>query len=210
MNLDERIDKAQLSYVARYFISLVIAVGAWYLSRFVYAKNEIIMPIWQRDYSNIWHGLTGFGHTQTQTIAEIPSTVVGVIAISIVGFAFFKQLFKYPERLNFVTLLIITVDFLMLSVVVRIFVTSGTMTDLLYYGLSFGAGAYIFGNRMVGQGALVIFGVFVLTLRLILNDDLYIYGYWIPLLFFLYIVLRSPLAIEDYKTQIKNHLDGRP
>ena len=77
--------------------------------------------------------------------------------------------------------------------------------ELLYYFLSFSAGAYLFGGKQISQLTLLLIGVLVLLVRIVLADTTYFYEYWIPIAFLSYFILRLPFNSESFREHLKDY-----
>ena len=190
-----------LTSVMRSVLALMLSPLIFALGAQKYSTNDLLMTLWGRDYSSIWHGLTGFGNTQTEEFA-IPAGVVGLISTFLVGFMLLKGLTKYPSRMNFHLLALLILDFLVISVLINIFVFSGSGFEVMYYGGAFIAGIYFVGNRVTSQLAIIAM-IFLILLRLIYIDSMYLYVFWIPILILIYAVLRAPIEAESYRNELK-------
>ncbi|MEX1216783.1 hypothetical protein, partial [Saccharospirillum sp.] len=166
-----------------------------------YSTNDIFMPIWKRDYSDLLHGLTGLGSTRTE-VYYIPAGVVGLISATLVGFMLLKGLARYPNHINFHLLGLLALDYLVISVLINIFLFSGSGFEVIYYGGAFMAGIYFFGNRVTSQLAVIAI-IILIMLRLVYVDGIYLYVFWMPILILVYLILRAPVDSEGYRTEIK-------
>lgn len=190
--------------VARDLLTIIVSLIIFYIGSFEYVKNPVVLGIWERDFSDMWHALTGFGHTKSLT-QSVPKGAVSFVTFFIVILAFLKQVFRYPSNLSLSLLLLVIADFLAISTVVKVFVFAGEMTELLYYFLSFSAGAYLFGGKQISQLTLLLIGFLVLLVRIVLADTTYFYEYWIPIAFLSYFVLRLPFNSENFRAHLKDY-----
>ncbi len=200
-----------LSAGFRSIIALLLAPLIFMMGMQKFKQNSFFTPIWERDYSNIWHALTGFGHTNTLG-AELPTGFVGLASALIVAFMVLKGLANFPQKINLHLLGLLILDYLVISVLINIFIFSGTGASAVYYAGSFAAGIYLFGDRVTSQIAILGL-VFLIIIRLIYVDGMYPYVFWIPILIVVYMVIRAPINSEQYREELKafsvNKLIGR-
>lgn len=95
----ELILEKKLSYLSRTFIAIFIAIFVFYLGLYKFKKNQLLMPFWQRDYSNITHGFFSFGHTGKESIV-LPSAIVMLITAGLIITMIYKAVVLYPKDLN--------------------------------------------------------------------------------------------------------------
>lgn len=190
-----------LRFRSRTFLCLPIAILTVYLGMQRYKINSVFAPFWERDFSDLWHGLTGFGHSGVVEY-QMPGGVVGVIAACLAFFVALKGLAYFPGRLNMHFLFLAVMDFFVFAILVNLFVFSGTAFELLMYAGCFLVGALVFGNRITGQIALLsLMGI--LLIRLVYMDSIHLYLFYIPLLGLLYIFLRAPFESEGFREELR-------
>lgn len=182
-------------------MAVVISMLTFYLGMHKYKANQFFMPFWQRDYSNLMHGISGFGHTGKE-IFSLPTAAITLASSLLVFVLIYKALLKYPEKLSLHFLTLVVLDFLVMATFVNIFIFSGTESELVYYGGAFAAGAYFFGAAVVSRYAFLAI-VLVVMLRLIFVQDLYPLSNFIPLLILLYSFLRAPFESESFTKEMR-------
>jgi hypothetical protein len=192
----KRLFSAPMTPSVRTILAIPVAVAIFYLGAQKYKTNEIIMPIWKRNFDNLWHGITQLGHTGTVE-ASIPNGVVGMIAAVLTFFIAYKALALFPSKLNLHFVSLAVMDYFVVAVLVNIFIFSGTGFELIMYAGAFLAGALVFGNRLSGQISLLVL-VGMIFLRFMYIDNLYPYLFFIPVLTLVYILLRAPFNSNMY------------
>lgn len=202
INLIERVVDNPLTSGGRAMLALILSPIIFYLGLQKYSRNDLMMPFWQRDFSDMWHGISGLGNTKT-AVMELPAGVIGLIAAVIVGFLLLKGLAKYPKKINIHLLSLLILDFLVIAVLVNIFLFSGSAFEILYYAGAFIAGIYLFGDRVTSQMALIAAVVLVLV-RLVYIESMYLHVFWIPVLSLVYLILRAPFESESYQEELKH------
>lgn len=188
---------------ARFFLSITLSGLVFFVGMQKYATNDVIMMIWERDIiSNPIHGLFHVGH-KDQLNFVFPTAVVGLLSAIMVVIVPYKNVFRFPSDLNAVFFGYLVADYLALSVLVNIFIFSGTGFELLYYAGAFLAGAIFFGNNNLGRWAMLI-ALALVIIRLIYVQDLYPYVYLIPLMLLVYGFLRSPFDASGFLHRFKD------
>lgn len=200
MNWNSIFEK-QLTPLNRTLIAAAVSMLTFYLGMHKYKSNQIFMPFWQRDYSNITHGLFNFGHTGKEMFF-LPTATITLASSLLVFILIYKALLKYPEKLSLHFLMLVVLDFLVMATFVNIFIFSGSGSDLVYYAGSFAAGAYLFGTAVVSRYAFLAI-VLVVMVRLIFVQDLYPFANFIPLLILLYAFLRAPFESESFMEEMR-------
>lgn len=201
MKFVERFDK-QLSYFQRTIISALIAPVMFYFGLYKFNTNQILMPFWQRDYSNITHGFFNFGHAGSQSLL-FPSALVMLITAGLIITMIYKSILLYPKNLSLHFIFLLIIDSLAVSTVVNIFIFSGGGSEIFYYVASFAAGAYLFSSTVISRNALFII-VVLLMVRILFVEELYFYAKLIPPLLLIYIFIRAPVDSFNFTKQFQN------
>lgn len=198
----ELILEKNLSYLSRTFIAIFIAVLVFYLGLYKFKKNQLLMPFWQRDYSNITHGLFSFGHTGKESIV-LPSAIVMLITAGLIITMIYKAVVLYPKDLNVHFIILLLIDSLAISTFVNIFIFTGTISEIFYYIGAFAGGAYLFSSSSISRNVVFV-TIIVLMIRIVFVGDFYLYSNFIPPLLLVYFFLRVPIDSLNFTQQFQS------
>ncbi len=198
----ELILEKKLSYLSRTFIAIFIAILVFYLGLYKFKKNQLLMPFWQRDYSNITHGFFSFGHTGKESIV-LPSAIVMLITAGLIITMIYKAVVLYPKDLNIHFIILLLIDSLAISTFVNIFIFTGTISEVFYYIGAFAGGAYLFSSSSISRNVIFV-TIIVLMIRIVFVGDFYLYSNFIPPLLLVYFFLRVPIDSLNFTQQFQS------